>query len=107
MTEQEKINTVKVLIDNDSEATNAKVLVYLYDAKADILCKMYPFGIPEGVSDVPARYEMLQCKLASRRWLKRGAEGETLHEEDGISRHYASVNDNDLLDEVMTVAKVV
>lgn len=100
------ITTVQTLVENDPAATDALVGVYLNDAKAAILRRLYPFGIPETVTDVPPIYEMLWCKLAARYFLRRGAEGEKLHEENGINRQYGSVNDEDLLSEVTPYAWV-
>ena len=94
------IQIVQTLVENDSAATDTLVTVYLNDAKAAILRRLYPFGIPSDVTAVPSIYEMLWCKLAARYFLRRGAEGENLHGENGIERRYGSVNDEDLLSEV-------
>ena len=53
------------------------------------------------------RYEMLQVKLATRYFLRRGGEGEIRHSENGIDRTYGSVNDEDLLMEITPFAKVI
>lgn len=106
MTLAEKIALVQTLVENDPAATTAVVTVYLLDAEAAIFNRMYPFGQPSTVTAVPSRYERLQCKLAMRYFLRRGAEGEKAHNENGINRTYGSVNDEDLLAEVMQVAKV-
>lgn len=102
MTNEEKIAMVQTLVDNDSDATTALVNVYLNLAKSAILNRMYPFTVPES-ADVPSKYEVLQCQLASRYFLRRGAEGEASHNENGINRVYGSVNDEDILREVMQV----
>lgn len=107
MTEAEKITTVQTLVENDTAATDAVVTVYLKDAESAILRRLYPWGIPETATSVPSEYEMLQCKLAMRYFLKRGAEGEYIHDENGTNRHYGSVNDEDLLSEVVPYAKVI
>lgn len=111
MTDAEKIARVQILVDNDEDATDNLIQVYLEDAKATIMHRMYPFKIPmitdsegnESEADMPSRYDNLQCKLASRYFLRRGAEGETSHNENGINRSYASVNDEDILMEVVQV----
>lgn len=105
MTTAEKITIVKTLT-GDTAASDALISVYLDDAKAAILRRRYPFGIPEN-ADVEAIYEMLQVKLATRYYLRRGGEGETRHSENGIDRTYGSVNDEDLLMEVTSFAKVI
>ena len=79
MTQQEAINIVKTLLENDPAATDALVGVYLDDAKAAILRRLYPFGGYED-ADIPPVYELLWCKLAMRYFLRRGAEGEYIHD---------------------------
>lgn len=105
MTTEEKVIRVRTLIGAD-ESADALISVYLDEAKNAILNRRYPFGIPYGVTDVPEMYDSLQCRLAERYYLRRGAEGETIHNEDGVNRTYGSVNDEDLLMEVIQVAKV-
>lgn len=104
MTLADKITMVQTLV-NDSAATDALVTVYLNDAKSSIFLRLYPFGIPTG-ADVPSQYEVLQCKLAARYFLRRGAEGEVTHNENGINRTYGSVNDEDLLSQIIMVAGI-
>ena len=99
MTQAEAITIVKTLLENDPAATDALVGIYLDDAKAAILRRLYPFGTIK-YADIPDIYEMLWCKLAVRYFLRRGAEGEYIHDENGINRHYSSPNDEDLLKEV-------
>ena len=99
MTQAEAITIVKTLLENDPAATDALVGIYLEDAKAAILRRLYPFQ-DTSYADIPAIYEMLGCKLAYRYFLRRGAEGEYIHDENGINRHYSSPNDEDLLQEV-------
>ena len=106
MTTQEKIVAVQTLVQNDEEATDPLVSVYLSSAKAAILRRLYPFGVPAD-AEVPDLYEFSQCELASRYFLRRGAQGETAHNENGINRTYGTVNDEDILREVMPFAKVI
>lgn len=105
MTIAEKTQIVTTLVGNDTAATDALIAVYLDDAKEAILNRRYPFGFPEG-TELPTQYERLQCRLAARYFLRMGAEGEQVHNEDGVHRHYGSINDEDLLMEVVQVAKV-
>lgn len=108
MTLAEKIASVKTLLGNDAAATDALVTEYLSEAADDILRRLYAaYGgsIPSGAT-VPAFYDYLQVKLAQRRFLKRGAEGESSHSENGISRNYGSVDDEDLLMQVLPYAKL-
>lgn len=105
MTINEKITTVKTLV-NDSELSDDFVTVYLTKAESAIRNRMYPFSLPKEDGQeitfiVPPKYEMIQCELACRYILRRGGEGEISHSENGINRSYGSVNDDDLLMEVM------
>lgn len=104
MTDAVKIETVRTLVENDEAATDAVVSVYLDKARAAILRRLYPWGQWTEETTVPLKYEMLQCELASRYFLKRGAEGEYIHDENGVNRHYNSANDEDLLQEVVPYA---
>ena len=111
MTLAEKILYVRGLVDNDTDATDDRLTALLKKAESAIRLRMYPFGFPEKRNEqgqiipfsVPEQYEYLQCDLAMRYFNRRGGEGEALHIENGIDRHYASVNDEDLLMEVMQV----
>lgn len=103
MTPEEKIATVRELV-NSEEATTSLVSTLLKKAEYAIRSRMYPIRLPQNMEfSVPEQYEFLQCDLAARYFLRRGGEGETLHSENGIDRHYASVNDEDLLSEVIQV----
>ena len=90
-----------------AEATNnAELEDILESAKAVILSRRFPFGdYPE---DIEPRYKDLQIRIAVEMFNKRGAEGETSHSENGISRSYASANvSEDLLREITPKAGVV
>ena len=106
MTEAEKIAMVKVLVENDSEATDATITVYLSLAVRKMLERLYPFDTDKEASDLPERYDTLQCELAARLFLRRGSEGETNHEENGVNRNYATVDDDDILCRLTPFVKV-
>lgn len=105
MTLAERVATVQAKL-NDELATDAVVTELLEDAQEAIFLRMYPFGVPEDVTDVPARYQRLQIKLAVRYFNRIGADGETVHLENGIHHHYGSANDEDLLQEIMQVIRL-
>ena len=107
MTENEKIALVKTLVLNDARATTELVTTYLAVAKDAVLNRLYPHGIPGSITAVPARYEYTQCKLAARYFLRRGAEGELKHDENGINVTYDSTDDADILAEILPFARVV
>ena len=89
----------------DNEITDDVVTLYLQDAKDAIMQRLYPFGVPQD-AEFPHKYETLSCKLAVRYISRRGAEGEDTHNENGINRSYATVDDDDLLCVVTPFAKV-
>ena len=106
MTSAEKIAMVKTLVENDTGATDDVVTVYLTVASNKMLERLYPYDSTKEGSDIPARYDTIQCELAARLFLRRGAEGETSHEENGVNRAYGTVDDEDILIRLTPFAKV-
>ena len=80
MTDAQKIAMVQTLVQNDGDATDAIVAVYLQLALNKMLERLFPYDSTKTVSDIPERYETIQCELAARLYLRRGGEGETSHE---------------------------
>lgn len=105
MTTVEKIANVRTRVGNDIPATDEDIAASLDDAKEAILARRYPFKRPSN-AQLPDQYENAQVKLAARYILRKGAEGEKAHNEDGVNRTYGSVNDEDILMEIMQIAKV-
>lgn len=88
MTQAEKLKLLKAMVgESDTEEV---LLAYLDIAGRKILNRAYPFGTDE--TEVPTRYSFLQCEIASYLLNKRGAEGQTGHSENGISRSYESAD---------------
>ena len=86
--------------------TNEELEDILESAKAVILSRRFPFS--EWPEEIEARYKDLQIRIAVEMFNKRGAEGETAHSENGVSRSYASANvSEDLLREITPKAGVV
>lgn len=83
MLEAEKIELVKAITGETNENT---VSAYLGMAGNKICRKAFPFD--PTVADVPEQYEFTQVEIAVYLLNKRGAEGETAHSENGISRSY-------------------
>lgn len=90
MTNEEKINRLAVLISPDT-ASSELLLSLLENAEGIVLNRRYPFGAPEGVA-VPAIYEHIQLQIAVELFSKMGAEGQTAHGENGVSRTYESAD---------------
>lgn len=90
MTIEEKIVEMATGIAPDVADENV-LKSELLAAEGMILNKMYPFGYADG-TEVPARYERLQIKLAIELYTQRGAEGQTGHTENGVGRTWPSVS---------------
>ena len=88
MTQTEKLQLLKALVgESDTEEV---LLAYLNIAGRKILNRAYPYDTE--VTEVPTRYDFLQCEIAAYLLNKRGAEGQTSHSENGISRSYESAD---------------
>ena len=88
MTQAEKLQLLKAMVgESDTEEV---LLTYLNIAGHKILNRAYPYGTEE--TEVPSRYDFLQCEIAAYLLNKRGAEGQTSHSENGISRSYESAD---------------
>lgn len=90
MTPDEKLARLEVLISPDTAST--ELLMYLLEqSEGIVLNRRYPFGVPEEAT-VPAAYEHIQLQIAVELYSKMGAEGQTGHSENGISRTYEAAD---------------
>ena len=88
MTQVEKLQLLKAMVgESDTEEV---LLAYLNIAGNKIINRAYPYD--NEVTEVPSRYDFLQCEIAAYLLNKRGAEGQTSHSENGISRSYGSAD---------------
>ena len=88
MTQEEKVQLLKAMVgESDTEEV---LLAYLNIAGNKIINRAYPYD--NEVTEVPSRYAFLQCEIAAYLLNKRGAEGQTSHSENGISRSYGSAD---------------
>lgn len=94
MTEEEKVQMIQLLI-TDVSVTDDMIQAYLGLAASRILSRLYPFG--NAPTEWPAAYDMTQVELAIRMIARKGGEGEVSHSENGVSRTYGSVDDEDIL----------
>ncbi len=86
--------------------TDAELEDILESAKAVILSRRFPFGGQP--TEIEERYKDLQIRIAVEMFNKRGAEGETAHSENGVSRTYSSASvSEELLREITPKAGVV
>ena len=106
MTQQEKIAMVQTLVENDPGATAEVVPVYLTLALNAMLERLYPYDATKTEADIPERYDTIQGERAARYFLRRGGQGEISHEENGVNRSYASVDDEDILQRLTSYVKV-
>ena len=92
MTEVEKLSLLRVMVGqpNEGEWSDDVLTAYLHIAARKILNRAYPYD--DTVEEVPRRYGYLQCDIANYLLNKRGAEGQTAHSENGISRSYESAD---------------
>lgn len=86
MNATEKLAMLKVLVDIEGDMQDSALTVYLTLAGKKIISKAFPYDSTQ--TEVPPRYDFLQCEIAAYLWNKRGAEGETSHSENGINRSY-------------------
>lgn len=103
MTNDEKLKMLKAMTgETDTEVLST----YLSIAGHKVLRKAYPFDDTQ--TTVPDKYAYTQLEVACYLLNKRGAEGQTSHSENGISRSY---EDGDvppsLLREIMPCASVI
>ena len=92
MTEAEKLAMLRTLSGAGTDVADATLQVYLTLAADVVLRRCYPSADNVAGLTVPARYEVTQCEIANEKWQKRGAEGETAHDEDAIKRTYGDAD---------------
>ena len=94
MTTAEKLTLVKTILGISASDTSLdeELTAYLNMAGEEILNWMYinhPDQRPEGAEAiVPVRYSMVQIHAVVNGYSHKGAEGETVHNENGISRTF-------------------
>lgn len=95
-----------LLKDMTGETDETTLLAYLEQAGQMILNRCYPFD--KTVTEVPTCYQPNQVEWAAYMLNKRGAEGETRHNENGIDRTYeaASIPES-MLNQIVPFAKVL
>lgn len=87
MTVEQQLSILKRM----TEETDAAMLsCYLAAAGEKICNRCYPFAHDR--LDVPAKYHYLQVEIACYLFNKRGAEGQTSHNENGVNRSYESAS---------------
>ena len=93
MTEVEKLSLLRVMVGQpatDENWTNEVLISYLKIAGDKIIKRAYPYD--DTVDEVPRRYGVLQCEIALYLLNKRGSEGQTSHNENGVNRTYENAD---------------
>lgn len=101
MTDNEMILKIQ---QRTGETDSAVVQACLEDAKDAIYLRYNPYHLD---LDFPEQYCGKVVQLAVRYWARRGGEGEISHSENGITRNYQSVNDEDILRGVVQVMMIL
>ena len=95
MTNAQKLIALKTLLSDGGEVPgDDKLNIYLDLAKNEILRWMYRDvgGVPQSVTDVPEKYEGTQIYAVVVGYTQAGAEGESVHVENGVQRHFNYAN---------------
>jgi len=92
MTDAEKLTTLKILLEDGSGymPTDETLNTYISLSEKEILAWMYHLigGVPESVTDVPAKYETVQIYAVLAGWTHAGAEGQNTSIENGVHRRF-------------------
>lgn len=90
MTDEEKLATLRNMLDDSNAITDAIANTYLAAAERAVINLAFPFG--NGSEIMPEKYEEEQIEIAVYMINKRGAEGEKIHIEGGTDRHYETAD---------------
>lgn len=93
MTADEKLALLRVMVDQPKDSENWSddtLIAYLNVAGEKIINRAYPYD--DTITEVPRRYGVLQCEIATYLLNKRGAEGQLSHSENGVNRSYESAD---------------
>ena len=110
MTNAQKLMTIKTLMDDGGEMPSDEMLEsYLELAGDEILQWRYHLvgGVPSSVTEVPAKYNATQIYAVLAGYTHAGAEGQTQHGENGISRTFKHTDMLDFIHQnVRAIARV-
>ena len=89
---QSKLKMVKTLLEipADDVTLDGELYVYLDMSGMEILNWLYinKPALRKDVTEVPQRYEIVQVSAVVNGYSHRGAEGEIVHNENGINRQF-------------------
>ncbi len=90
MTDAQKLTQLKSLLNISGESEDTLLVTLLSISAQKILDRVYPYDAEK--TEVPTRYHTKQVEIAVYLYNKRGAEGQTSHNENGINRSYESAD---------------
>ena len=109
MCDDAKLALVRQMVgmpDEGGEWSDDTLKAYISLSEQKILNKAFPYG--DNSESIPDKYDFLQCEIAVYLLNKRGAEGQTAHSENGISRSYENADVPDsMLSEVVPYCGVI
>jgi hypothetical protein len=92
MSDTDKVALTLALAGTDAGGKDAALIetAYLPLAKEVVLSARNPFA--EDLTDDlwETRYDRLQCEIAADLFFRRGVEGQTVHNENGVNRTWGS-----------------
>ena len=92
MTDAQKLITVQTLLEDGSGymPSEETLKTYIELAGSEILAWMYHLvgGVPDGVTEVPSKYDGIQIYAVVVGWTHAGAEGQSVSIENGVHRHF-------------------
>lgn len=91
MTDAEKLEYVKTILSDGGEVpSDAKLNAYIQIAGYEILDWMYHLigGTPEGMSEVPGKYEQVQIYSVVAGYTHAGSEGASDYSENGVKINF-------------------
>lgn len=84
MDDSAKATKVATLLLPEVVTANS-LLPYVELAQSIVLNKRFPYGYPS-TQTVESQFEIIQCQIALELYCRKGAEGEIIHNENGINR---------------------
>ena len=110
MNKMEKLDMLRALMDDGSALPpDETLLAYICLSGNEILQWRYHLvgGVPENVTEVPAKYEVTQIYAVLAGYTHAGAEGQTQHSENGINRTFKQTDMLDYIHQnVRAIARV-
>lgn len=96
---------ITYLGDEVGEADKPVLLILIQRAIRRVCAKRYPFGYTDAEKETAVeRYRDTIFAAAVYYWAKQGADGESSHNENGISRAYEK--EDDIYFDVLPMAKI-